>query len=339
MTATRTRIHAVGVGHGGPIDAPNALVDVEIEIADPGPRDLLVEVRAVSVNPVDVKVRAGASPGDSARILGWDAAGVVRAVGSDVTFFEVGDEVYYAGSIGRTGSDADLQLVDERIVGHKPITLTYAEAAALPLTTITAWETLFDRLALTADSDGTLLVMAAAGGVGSMVVQLARQLTNLTVIGTASRPETADWARRMGAHHIVDHHRLVDTVTQVAPNGIDHIFTPFSTGNIEAFVQLLKPRGAIVAIDDPRDLDLLPLKAKSLTWHWELMFTRPMHEPESTYQHELLEKVSALVDAGTIQTTLNARLTGLTAATLTEAHRQVESSTTIGKVVIEHTPR
>ena len=338
MDGTKTVTLAVAYLRAGDIEAPGALVDVEVEVDEPGPRDLLVEVRAVSVNPVDVKMRAGADPGGVPKILGWDAAGVVRAVGSDVSFFQVGDHVYYAGSIGRSGSNVNLHLVDERIVGHKPATLTDPEAAALPLTTITAWETLFDRLGLTADSDGTLLVMGAAGGVGSMVVQLARQLTDVTVIGAASRTESASWAREMGAHHVVDHRDLVKEVNRVAPGGVDYVFTPFSAGNIEAFAELLRPRGAIVAIDDPPDLNLLPLKSKSVTWHWELMFTRPLFEPESSYQHELLERVAALVEAGTIRTTLNVSLDGLTAATVVQAHRIVESSKTIGKVVIVNSP-
>jgi len=336
---TRTRTHAVACFPAGDVDAPAALIDIETDVEEPGPRDLLVDVRAVSVNPVDVKVLAGADPGGAPKVLGWDAAGVVVAVGSEVSFFHVGDDVYYAGSIGRSGSNADLHLVDERIVGHKPATLTFAEAAALPLTTITAWETLFDRLALTADSEGTLLVMGAAGGTGSMVVQLARQLTKVTVIGTASRPESRAWARELGVHHVVDHHDLVDAVNRVAPSGVDHVFTPFSAGKIESFAELLRPRGAVVAIDDPPNLDLLPLKSKSITWHWEFMFSRPLDEPESIYQHELLERVSTLVDDGILRSTLSTSMDGLTAATVTEAHRLVESSATIGKVVIVNSAR
>jgi zinc-binding alcohol dehydrogenase family protein len=338
VTQTATNTRAVGYTDNGPVDSPDALIDVEIDVPPPGSHDLLVEVKAVSVNPVDVKVRASVDPGGVPKVLGWDAAGVVVGVGSDVSLFKVGDAVYYAGSIDRPGSNADRQLVDERIVGHKPGSLSFAEAAALPLTTITAWETLFDRLGLTADSDGTLLVMAAAGGVGSMVVQLARQLTNVTVIGTASRPESTDWATKMGARHVINHHNLIDEAAAAASDGLDYIFTPYSTDNVEAFAQLLKPRGAVVAIDDPHQLDLLPLKSKSLSWHWELMFTRPLHEPESTYQHELLEKVSALIDTGALSTTVNVTLDGLTAATLIEAHRQSESSAAIGKIVIVNTP-
>jgi NADPH2:quinone reductase len=250
-----------------------------------------------------------------------------------VTAFAVGDEVYYAGSIARPGSNARLQLVDERIVGHKPRTLDFAEAAALPLTTITAWEALFGRLGLTNDSRGTLVVMAGAGGVGSMVTQLARALTKVTVIATGARPESVQWASEMGARHVVDHHLLAE-VQAIAPDGVDWVFTPFSAGNVETFAELLSVHGAVVAIDDPEGLDLRPLKAKSQTWHWELMFTRPLYAPEDTYQRDLLEAVARLVDAGTLRTTITTRLTPITPDTMREAHRQVETSRVIGKVVV-----
>ena len=237
------------------------------------------------------------------RSRSWD-----RSLPTRPELFAVGDEVYYAGSIAGSGSNAGLQLVDERVIGHKPSSLDFAEAAALPLTTITAWEALFDKLGLERDATGTLLVLGAAGGVGSMVVQLARRLTGLTVIATASRPESIAWARDMGAHHVVDHHRWIAEVRRVAPGGVDDVFTPFSTGNVDAFAEVLKAHGAVVAIDDPEGLDLLALKTKSITWHWEFMFTRPLHEPESTYQHELLDEASRLVDAGILRTTLTARL-------------------------------
>jgi NADPH:quinone reductase len=335
---TTVRTWAVGYLHPGPLNDRGALLDVEVEVPEPVGHDLLVEIRAVSVNPVDVKVRASTDPDGTPKVLGYDGAGVVVGVGSLVSLFAPGDEVFYAGSIARPGTNAGLHLVDERIVGHKPRTLDFAEAAALPLTTITAWETLFDRLALGRDSRGTLLVMAAAGGVGSMVCQLARQLTDLTVIGTASRSESAEWARAMGAHQVVDHHHLVEEVHGVAPDGLDFVFTPYSAGNVESFAALLKPRGAVVAIDDPKGLDVRPLKSKSQTWHWEYMFTRPVNEPDSTYQHQLLEQVARLVDAGTLRTTLTTRLSPIGAETLSEAHRQVEASATIGKVVVADPP-
>lgn len=340
MSAYPSTVRAVGYHRSGPVDAPDALVDVEVPVGEPGPHDLVVEVHAVSVNPVDTKIRSGVDPeGPAAKVIGWDAAGVVLAVGPEVSAFAVGDDVYYAGSLARSGSNAEVQLVDEHVVGHKPASLTYAEAAALPLTTITAWETLVERLGLGAESTGTLLVVGAAGGVGSMVVQLARALTGLTVIGTASRPESRQWVLEQGAHHVVDHHDgLVAGVLAVAPEGVDHVFTSFSQGYVEAFAELLVPRGGVVAIDDPEGLDLMPLKTKSLSWHWEFMFTRPLLEPESWAQHELLEQVATLVDAGTLRTTLTTVLTGLTAQVLTEAHRLLESSATIGKVVITVRP-
>jgi zinc-binding alcohol dehydrogenase family protein len=328
-----TRTTAVGAYEGLPIDDEAALVDVEIEVDDPGPHDLLVEVRAVSVNPVDVKVRGSLGKQDEPRILGWDAAGVVRAIGSEVTAFAPGDEVYYAGSITRTGSNAGLQLVDSRIVGHKPSTLDFAEAAALPLTTLTAWETLFDKFGLGADSTGRLLVVSGAGGVGSMVIQLARALTGLEVIGTASREESAQWIRQMGAHHVADHHALVESVRQVVPD-VQYVFSPVSDKNVEAYAELLTPRGEVVAIDEPEGMDLLPLKSKSLTWHWELMFTRPLFEPESTAQREILDEVARLVDAGKIRTTVTTTLPRLSAESLREAHRMVESGRMVGKVVL-----
>jgi NADPH2:quinone reductase len=330
-----TRTTAVGTFRSLPVDDEEALIDLEIEVGDPGPHDLLVEVRAVSVNPADVKVRAGFGASSEPKILGFDAAGVVRAVGAEVREFQPGDEVYYAGSIDRTGSNAGLQLVDSRIVGHKPSSLDFAEAAALPLTTITAWETLFDCFRLDRGATGTLLVVSAAGGVGSMVSQLASRLTNLDIVGTASRAESADWARKMGAGHIADHHNLVTEVRKVAPGGVQYIFSPVSGKNIEAYVELLTPRGAVVAIDEPEGMDLLPLKSKSLTWHWEMMFTRPLYEPESTAQRDLLNEVARLVDSGEVRTTVTTRLHGLNAGNLREAHRMVEQGSMIGKVVLE----
>jgi NADPH:quinone reductase len=327
------RTTAVGAYEGLPIEDDAALVDVEIEVDEPGSHDLLVEVRAVSVNPADVKVRRSLTRQDRPRVLGFDAAGVVRATGSAVTAFAAGDEVYYAGSIDRSGSNAGLQLVDSRIVGHKPASLDFAEAAALPLTALTAWESLFDRLRLGAASTGRLLVVSAAGGVGSMVIQLARALTEVEIVGTASRGESARWAQQLGAHHVADHHALVESVRQVVPD-VQYVVSPVSEKNIAAYAELLTPRGQIVAIDEPPGLDLLPLKAKSLSWHWELMFTRPLFEPESTVQREILDEVARLVDAGTVRSTLTTRLDGVTAANLREAHRRVESGRMVGKVAL-----
>ncbi|MBO4236572.1 zinc-binding alcohol dehydrogenase family protein [Pseudonocardia alni] len=317
-----------------PVDDPECLVDAEIEVGAPGPHDLLVDVRAVSVNPVDGKVRSSFDAADGPKVLGFDAAGVVVGVGERVQGYAPGDEVYYAGAIDRPGSNAHRQLVDSRIVGRKPSTLDFAAAAALPLTSITAWECLHDHLRVTADTTGTLLVVSAAGGVGSMVLQLGRR-TGLTLVGTASRTESADWARQMGAHAVADHHDLVGTVREVAPDGVQYVFSPVSAGNVEAYAELMTPRGIVVAIDEPEGLDTLPLKTKSQAWHWELMFTRPLSEPGSTVQREILDEVSRLVDAGELRTTETRRLQGLTAASLREAHRLIESGGTVGKIVVE----
>lgn len=328
-------ISAVVTRSGGPLEGSESLVDATI----PGPgqptgHDVLVQISAVSVNPVDVKVRAG---GDgSEKVLGWDASGTVVAVGDQATLFQPGDEVFYAGSLTRSGTYAAQQLVDERIVGRKPRTLSHAEAAALPLTAITAWESLFDKLRLDKTSKGTILVLGAAGGVGSILIQLAKALTGLRVIASASRPESADWARSLGADEVVDHSRddLAAQILAVAPEGVDYVFTPQSAGRIPLFTEVVRPFGQIVAIDDERDLDMLALKRKAISWHWELMFTRPMTGWDLIAQHHLLDKVADLVDAGTIRTTLTKELTPIDAAQLREAHRIVESGHTVGKVVV-----
>lgn len=334
MTTPRTTT-AIASLRPGDVDAPDSFATVELELPPLGPHDLLVDVRAVSVNPVDGKVRSSFDPAEAPKVLGFDAAGTVTAVGEAVTRFAVGDEVFHAGSIARPGTNAQLHVVDERVVGPKPASLSFADAAALPLTTITAWETLFDRLGLGADSTGTILVVGGAGGVGSMVAQLARARTRLTVVATGARPESAAWARDMGAHHVVDHHDLVNAVRAVAPDGVDHVFSAFSEGNVEAYAELLRVHGEVVAIDDPVGLDLMPLKSKAQTWHWEFMFARPLHRPEDAYQHELLTEVARLVDAGRLRTTATTRLQGITEATLREAHRLVDAGGVVGKVVLE----
>jgi NADPH:quinone reductase len=317
------------------VSDPACLIDVELPIPTPGPRDLLVRVEAVSVNPVDVKQRQGRDPQGQDRVLGYDAAGVVTEVGRDVSLFAVGDQVYYAGSISRPGTNSQFHLVDERITGHMPMSLTFAQAAALPLTTITAWETLFDRFRLGAGSTGTLLVLAAAGGVGSMVVQLARALTATTVVGTASRPESQRFALDLGAHHVIDHHALTRDVRAVAPEGVHYVFSPQSARNIEAFAEVLVPGGEVTAIDEPEGLDLLPLKTKSVTWHWELMFTRSLFETDDMIvQHDLLDQVAGLVDSRVVRTTMTTELGPIEAATLREAHAQVEGGHRVGKVVV-----
>jgi NADPH:quinone reductase len=329
-------VRAVGFRENLPADDPASLVDARIPVPAPGPHDLLVGVRAASVNPVDTKIRRFSPPQDGAlRILGFDAAGTVVSVGPEVSRFAVGDDVFYAGVTDRSGSNAELQLVDERIVGRKPATLDFAQAASLPLTTITAWESLFAHLALGPESTGTILVVGAAGGAGSMATQLARTQTRLEVIATASRPESAAFVLELGAHHVVDHTAgLVDQVAALAPTGVDYVFSPYSAQHLQAYAELIRPFGHIVAIDRVGQLDVL--QAKSITWHWELMFTRPRLLPEDDYQHRLLEKASELVDAGILRPTATVVLEGLNAATLREAHRLVESLAMVGKVVVDY---
>jgi NADPH2:quinone reductase len=323
-------MRAVGYTKNLPVSDPSSLVDLELPIPEPGEHDLLVRVEAVSVNPVDVKQRAGSDPQGRPTVLGYDAAGVVERVGSAVTLFAPGDEVYYAGSINRPGTDAQFHLVDERITGPKPASLDFAAAAALPLTTITAWESLFDRLRLTSSSTGNLLVLGAAGGVGSVLVQLARQLTGVRIIGTASRPDSQQWVRDQGAHDVVNHH---DGLAALA-DSIDYVFTPHSAGMIDTFAKILRPYGQIVAIDEPDGMDLLPLKSKSIAWHWELMFTRALYDPESPAQHDILAQAAALVDKGVLRSTVTSRIDGINAANLRRAHAQVESGSAIGKTVL-----
>lgn len=312
-----------------------SLRDVTVDVPELRARDVLVRVLAVSVNPADWKVRQGLQPSDEPTILGYDAAGVVEAVGREVTTLHVGDEVWYAGDATRPGSNAELQAVDERIVSRKPASLSFADAAALPLTTITAWESLFDRFGLTRESTGDLLVLGAAGGVGSVMIQLAKALTGMRVIATASRDESREWAQRMGADLVVDHHHLREQTLAAVPDGVDYLFSPHSKDNIDDYAAIVKPFGHIAAIDEPPGLDLLPLKAKSIAWHWELMFTRPRFEtPDMIEQQRLLAATAELVDQGTLRTTVTKTIDDFSAAGLREAHRDVESGHMVGKVVI-----
>lgn len=331
---------AVGYYRSLPIDDPEALLDLELPAPQFQPRDLLVRVQAVSVNPVDVKVRVRAANADgSAKVLGFDAAGVVTAVGSEVTLFRPGDEVYYAGAITRQGSNAELQVVDERIVATKPSSLPFAEAAALPLTTITAWELLFDRLQVVAGGsrEGSLLIIGGAGGVGSLLIQLARRLTNLTVIATASRPETRAWCEELGAHHVLDHR--AELVPQLRARGLSEVsFVACLTATDQHFpavCELIAPQGKVAVIDDPKALDIVPLKRKSVSVHWELMFTRSIFETaDMVAQHHLLTEAAKLVDQGVLRSTMREVLGPITAANVREAHRRLESGTTIGKLVL-----
>ena len=335
-------MRAVAYKQAGPIDRPDALLDIEIVDPVATGRDVLVEVKAVSVNPVDVKVRqSSARTGDGWRTLGWDAAGIVRATGPDVTSFEVGDEVFYAGSIARDGTNAELHLVDERIVARRPVSLDWAGSAALPLTAITAWEALFDRLDVSKAVQGAanaLLIVGGAGGVGSMAIQLARQLTDLTVIATASRPESKEWAAEMGAHHVIDHSRPL--AAQIERLGVGApafvLSTTHTERHLDQIVELIAPQGRFALIDDPAILDVMPFKRKSVSIHWELMFTRSLFQTaDQNEQGRILAEVARLVDEGRLSTTLTTRLSPISAANLKQAHALIESEATRGKVLLE----
>ncbi len=330
---------AIGHRKTGPITAPDALVAFEAEKPELRPRDLLVEVRGISMNPVDVKVRANRAPEKGARILGYDAAGVVREVGGEVSRFRVGDEVFYAGDITRPGTNAEFQAVDERIVGRKPQSLGFAESAGFPLTSITAWEMLFDSFALReGDGNGeSILIIGGAGGVGSILIQLARKLTKLTVIATASRPETVEWVQRMGADHVINHRKsLVDQVKalKLVPRYVASLTG--TDGHFPAILDLIKPRGHVALIDDPKTLDILPAKMKALSFSWEFMFARPMFQMDDIEkQHELLNRVSALIDDGTLISTVTNNLGRMSVETLVDAHTKQESGSAIGKNVLD----
>lgn len=325
-----------------PIDHPEALQDIDLPEPTPGPRDLLVEVRAISVNPVDTKIRRNAAPENGQpRVLGWDVSGVVKAVGRDVSLFQPGDEVFYAGALTRPGGNAELHLVDERIVGKRPQSLDFAKSAALPLTAITAWELLFDRLGIAegqADQGQSLLVVGAAGGVGSILVQLARRLTGLTVIGTASRPETQAWVRELGAHHVIDHSQpLAAELKRIGLDSVTHVASLTQTDqHLEQLVEALAPQGKLALIDDPAGLDVLKLKRKSISLHWEFMYTRSMFETaDMIEQHKLLNRVSELIDQGVLKTTFGEHYGRIEAANLKRAHALLESGKAKGKIVLE----
>ena len=333
---------AVAYYHSLPIQDPLALQDIELPEPIAGPRDLLVEVKAISVNPVDTKVRENVQPdAGTAKVLGWDVAGVVKAVGSDVSLFKVGDKVFYAGSIARAGANSERHVVDERIVGHMPKSLGFAEAAALPLTAITAWELLFERLAIAqgqTDLQQSLLIVGAAGGVGSILTQLASQLTALKVIGSASRPDTQAWVRELGADVIVDHSQPLSA--ELKRQGIDtvtHVASLTQTDqHLDQLVEALAPQGKLALIDDPKTLDITKLKRKSLSLHWEFMYTRSLFQTQDMVeQHHLLNRVAELIDAGTLRTTVGEHFGAINASNLRRAHALLESGKAKGKIVLE----
>ena len=334
---------AIGLYRYLPIDDPESLLDLEVEEPMPAGRDLLVEVKAIAVNPVDYKSRAPRPQVESTpKILGWDVAGVVKAAGGDVTLFKPGDAVYYAGSRTRQGGNSELHLVDERIVGRKPRNLRFAEAAALPLTTLTAWEALFDRLGISktgGDGGRSLLIIGGAGGVGSIAIQLAKRLARLRVIATASRPESITWARQLGADEVIDHTK--DLAAQLAALGrpdVDYILCCNSTDHhFPAFAAIVAPQGKICSIvNTTKPVDLAPLMQKSVTFAWELMFTRPMFQTaDMLAQHQILDETAGLVEAGTLTTTAATRLSPINAANLKKAHALLEGGHVVGKIVLE----
>jgi len=335
-------MRAIGYQQPGPIGRDDALVDIELPTPNPTGRDILVEVRAVSVNPVDTKVRKGNTPEPREwKVLGWDAAGIVTAVGPDAKLFHPGDEVFYAGAIGRPGTNSQFHLVDERIVGRKPKALGWAEAAAVPLTAITAWEAIFDRLDVAKPVPGAavaILIVGGAGGVGSIAIQLARALTGLMVIATASRPETIAWVKEMGAHHVINHREPL--AAQVAALGIGAPSFVFSTTqterHLEEIAELIAPQGRFALIDDPVTLNVNLFKRKSVSIHLELMYTRSIYEtPDMGEQGKLLNEMSRLLDAGTLRTTMTERFSPINAANLKRAHALSESGTARGKIVLE----
>ena len=333
---------AVGVKESLPVDDPACLIDFEAPIPEPDARELLVKVHAVSVNPVDTKRRmqvAADGALDEPAILGFDAAGTVAACGSDTELFVEGDPVWYSGSIDRPGSNAEFQVIDERMVGRRPRNFDDAEAAALPLTALTTWEALFDRMLIREGGSGedTLLIIGGAGGVGSIAIQIAKRVAGLRVIATASRDETADWCRRQGADCIANHYELIRSVHDLGIEHVPYILNCADTvGHWDAMAELIEPEGricSIVGAAEPVNLSLL--MQKSASFSWEMMSTRPMFDTDTLIQqHEILERVSSLAESGEIRSTLSQQLKGLSAATLRRAHAQLESGSTIGKLSV-----
>lgn len=335
-------MRAVGFNQNQPISSETALLDIELPMPEAKGRDLLVEIKAISVNPVDTKTRKNAvlEPGQY-KVLGYDAAGVVKAVGPDVKLFKPGDEVYYAGAINRQGTNAEFHLVDERIVGAKPKTLSFEQAAALPLTAITAYETLFHRMRVqdkVASAWNAVLLIGGAGGVGSIAIQLLRELSDVTVIATGSRPETQAWIRELGAHHVLDHSKpLARQIAELAIGAPAFVFSITETSqHIGDILELIAPQGRLGLIDDPKEpVDVRQFKRKALSIHWETMFARPVFQTaDMIEQHKLLTHVAELVDAGKIKTTLSDVLGPINAANLKAAHALIESGKTRGKLVL-----
>lgn len=315
--------------------AAETFSEVEVPTLQPTDREVLVKIKAVSVNPVDFKVR----PSRQGKILGWDASGLIVAIGDQVRNFKIGDSVYYAGDITKSGSNSEFQLVDERLIGHKPKTLDDAEAAALPLTSLTAWESLFNRLEIDKiHSEKFVLIVGAAGGVGSMAIQMIKALTKHKVIATASRKESEDWCRSLGADFVINHnHDFTEELKKINLSTVDYIFsTTHSDQYQNEFPKIIKPQGKLCLIDDPKTFDIVPFKMKSISVHWELMFTRSLFNTDDLEeQHKILEKVSELVDNGKLRTTSKIVLEGFNSENFEKAHELLQSGSTIGKISIK----
>lgn len=316
----------------------NALFEIELPRPQAQGRDVLVKVEAVSVNPIDTKVRGGFARDEKEnKVLGWDATGTIESVGEGVSLFNPGDKVWYAGAINRSGTNAEYHLVDERIVAKMPETLDFVAAAAFPLTSITAWELLFDRLKISASSTGTILVIGAAGGVGSVMIQLLKKLTKLTVIATASREETRQWVMSLGADYVINHRQsLVDELQAIDQKNIRYVASLTNTqDHLADIIELIAPQGMLALIDDPETLDIKPFKRKSVSVHWELMFTRSLFETEDMLeQHKILSRVAKMVDDGELTSTLNNNFGLIKAANLIKAHALLESGKSYGKIVL-----
>ncbi len=333
---------AIGFKQSLPITDKNSFIEFETDKPSPDGYDLLVKIAAISVNPVDFKIRQNAAKDttlDTPKIIGWDAVGTVEAVGDKTSRFKVGDEVYYAGDLTRSGSNAEYQLVDERIVGHKPKSLSVAESAAIPLTGLTGWESLFDRIKINpvTDKGKTVLILAGAGGVGSIAIQIAKKVAGLTVIATASRKDSEQWCKDLSSDFVVNHHNLKEELEKIGHSQVDYILDFVDLeGYWETATEIIKPQGHIVSItgsSKPLNLDLL--KVKSVTFSWELMYTRSMFKTDDMErQHQILNEIADLLDSGTIKTTLTTTLQGFTVENLKKAHEMQESGKTIGKTVI-----
>ena len=333
---------AIGYFENLPINDDRSLQDVDVDMPDIGDYDLLVAVKAISVNPIDVKTRQTAKPFDSGvRILGFDASGIVQETGKNVRHFHKGDEVFYAGAINLQGSNSEFQAIDSRLVAHKPKSLDFKTAAAMPLTSLTAYEMLFDRIDIKKpvhNGKNALLMIAGAGGVGSIAIQLARHLCDVEVIATASRPQSREWALKMGAHHVIDHTQ--EFAPQLGKIGFSHPDFIFSTANSDGYlpqyVNIIAPEGRLGLIDGPKTFDITPLKMKSVSVHWESMFTRSVFETDDmARQGEILRHVARLIDEKKIVPTLSQVLSPINAHNLREAHRLIETHRSVGKIVLE----